>query len=157
MANHTTSEGYYVLDQIMYENLTQPISNNNKDKNNQKESGSKKEDDFNKASIKDLTKFVLPKYTEPQTMVVKNADWIYSFLGFAREEYIIKKQQVPTNIKITLKIDGIGGFNCGELIQVDGVSELYNELGRFRIQNIIHDINLTDGWVTTIDAFWQWV
>ena len=64
---------------------------------------------------------------------------------------------MPTNIKISLKIDGISGINCGELIQVDGVSELYNELGRFRIQNIIHDINLTDGWVTTIDAFWQWV
>ena len=155
MANHTTSEGYYVLDQIMYENLTIPTDS--KDKDNQKESGSKKEDNFNKASIKDLIKFVLPKYTEPQTMVVKNAEWIYSFMGLATEEYTLKKQQVPTNIKVTLKIDGISGFNCGELIQVDGVSELYNELGRFRIQNIIHDINVTDGWVTTIDAYWQWV
>lgn len=157
MANHTTSEGYYVLDQIMYENLTIPTDSKDKDKDNQKESGSKKEDNFNKASIKDLIKFVLPKYTEPQTMVVKNAEWIYSFMGLATEEYTLKKQQVPTNIKVTLKIDGISGFNCGELIQVDGVSELYNELGRFRIQNIIHDINVTDGWVTTIDAYWQWV
>ena len=59
-----------------------------------------------------------------------------------------------TPIEVTLTIDGLSGFSCGEYFHIDGVPETYNRDGVFQITNIKHSIN-NDGWLTTIEAGWR--
>jgi hypothetical protein len=56
-----------------------------------------------------------------------------------------------TPIDITLVIDGINGFNCGEYFKINGVPEIYNQIGVFQITNTKHNI-APEGWRTTIEA-----
>jgi hypothetical protein len=64
-----------------------------------------------------------------------------------------KKNKLPTvsAIDITLTIDGFSGFNCGHYFNIDGIPEIYNQLGVFQIMNTKHNIS-KDGWTTTIEA-----
>jgi hypothetical protein len=54
-------------------------------------------------------------------------------------------------IEITLVIDGINGFNCGEYFRLNGVPEIYNQIGVFQITNTKHSVAI-DGWKTTLEA-----
>ena len=54
-------------------------------------------------------------------------------------------------IEITLTLDGINGFNCGEYFRINGVPEIYNEIGVFQITNTKHSI-APEGWRTTLEA-----
>lgn len=54
-------------------------------------------------------------------------------------------------IDITLVVDGINGFNCGEYFRINGVPEIYNQIGVFQITNTKHSIS-SDGWRTTLEA-----
>ena len=45
----------------------------------------------------------------------------------------------------------MSGFRCGEYIRIDGVPEIYNQIGVFTITNVKHKIEPA-GWTTTIDA-----
>jgi hypothetical protein len=56
-----------------------------------------------------------------------------------------------TFLEITLEIDGISGFSCGEYFQIDGLPEIYNKNGYFQILNVKQGIDET-GWKTTIEA-----
>ena len=56
-----------------------------------------------------------------------------------------------TPIDITLVIDGINGFNCGEYFGINGVPEIYNQIGVFQITNIKHSV-AAEGWRTTLEA-----
>jgi hypothetical protein len=56
-----------------------------------------------------------------------------------------------TPIEITLVIDGINGFNCGEYFGINGVPEIYNQIGVFQITNIKHSV-AAEGWRTTLEA-----
>jgi len=60
-----------------------------------------------------------------------------------------------TNIHVTLTIDGLAGFNCGEYFHIDGLPETYNLLGVFRITNVKHNITDDNGWTTTLDTVWM--
>jgi hypothetical protein len=54
-------------------------------------------------------------------------------------------------IEVTVGIDGMNGFNCGEYFRINGIPEIYNQIGVFQITNIKHNIS-NDGWITTIEA-----
>lgn len=56
-----------------------------------------------------------------------------------------------TPIDVELTIDGMSGFSCGEYFRIDGVPEIYNQIGVFTITNVKHKIEPA-GWTTTIDA-----
>lgn len=63
------------------------------------------------------------------------------------------KKRLPTvsPITVTITIDGFSGFNCGQYFYLDGVPEIYNQLGVFQITNTKHNIS-KDGWTTTLEA-----
>ena len=52
---------------------------------------------------------------------------------------------------MTITIDGISGFSCGEYFNIDGIPEVYNKIGVFQITNTKHNIT-NDGWTTTLEA-----
>ena len=54
-------------------------------------------------------------------------------------------------LEITLEIDGLAGFSCGEYFQIDGLPEIYNRNGYFQILNVKQGID-ENGWKTTIEA-----
>jgi len=54
-------------------------------------------------------------------------------------------------IEVTIGIDGMGGFSCGEYFRINGVPEIYNQIGVFQITNVKHSIS-NDGWITTLEA-----
>lgn len=56
-----------------------------------------------------------------------------------------------TFLEITLEIDGLAGFSCGEYFQIDGLPEIYNRNGYFQILNVKQGID-ENGWKTTIEA-----
>ncbi len=56
-----------------------------------------------------------------------------------------------TPIDITLIIDGINGFNCGEYFRINGIPEIYNQIGVFQITNTKHSVT-PEGWRTTLEA-----
>ena len=56
-----------------------------------------------------------------------------------------------TYLDISLGIDGMGGFSCGEYFHIDGVPEIYNRNGYFQITNVKHGIEGSE-WKTTIEA-----
>jgi len=45
----------------------------------------------------------------------------------------------------------MSGFNCGEYFKIDGVPEIYNQIGVFQITNTKHSV-APDGWKTTLEA-----
>ena len=54
-------------------------------------------------------------------------------------------------IEVSITIDGFSGFTPGQYFNIDGIPEIYNQLGVFQITNTKHNIS-KDGWATTIEA-----
>ena len=88
---------------------------------------------FDKATIKTLV------YTDTET--IKKA---------MAQPYADEKSTL-TPIDITITIDGMSGFSCGEYFRINGVPEIYNEIGVFQITNTKHAVS-NDGWITTLEA-----
>ncbi len=78
----------------------------------------------------------------------------YIFLDKGAIQANINKEKTGsalTYLDITLAIDGISGFSCGEYFQIDGIPEMYNRNGYFQITNVKQGID-ENGWKTTIEA-----
>lgn len=63
-------------------------------------------------------------------------------------------KSILTPIEVTVTIDGMSGFSCGEYFHIDGVSETYNRDGVFQITNIKHSVTDIE-WTTTLEAGWR--
>ena len=102
-----------------------------------------------------------PNYTDiidSKSIKFKFKDGI-KVLIFTDADTIKKKISAPKSdikstlspIEITLTLDGINGFNCGEYFRINGVPEIYNQIGVFQITNTKHSI-APEGWKTTLEA-----
>ena len=56
-----------------------------------------------------------------------------------------------TYLNVTLGIDGMAGFSCGEYFNIEGIPEIYNKNGYFQILNVKQGID-ENGWKTTLEA-----
>jgi hypothetical protein len=87
-------------------------------------------------------------------LVYKDADLIYNavngILGDPNGNPKTKKSTLSP-IEITITIDGFSGFTPGQYFNIDGIPEIYNQIGVFQITNIKHSVQTT-GWDTTIEA-----
>lgn len=82
-----------------------------------------------------------------KVIIFTDADTIKKKLSSPKDD--IKTTLSP--IEITLVIDGINGFNCGEYFRINGVPEIYNQIGVFQITNTKHSV-ASEGWRTTLEA-----
>jgi hypothetical protein len=62
------------------------------------------------------------------------------------------QKSILSPINVSLTIDGFSGFRSGQCFHIDGVPEIYNQLGAFQITNIKHSVSNEEGWLTTIEA-----
>ena len=80
---------------------------------------------------------------------------IYNDKSFLREKMNEaeekKNRPITSPITVTLTIDGFSGFRCGQYFNVDGIPEIYNQIGVFQITNTKHNVS-KEGWKTTIEA-----
>lgn len=79
---------------------------------------------------------------------------IYNDLEFIRTQVKsteTNSKSILTPIEVTITIDGLSGFSCGEYFHIDGVPEMYNHIGVFQITNTKHNIT-PEGWTTTLEA-----
>lgn len=94
-------------------------------------------------------KFESTKPSEaPQTLIYQDYTLVQSNIV---NEYP-DKTSVLTYLECDITIDGLSGFRCGELFNVDGVPEIYNKNGAFQILNIKQSVQSDTGWRTTINA-----
>jgi hypothetical protein len=82
-----------------------------------------------------------------KVLIFTDADTIKKQVSAPKSD--IKSTLSP--IEITLTLDGINGFNCGEYFRINGVPEIYNQIGVFQITNTKHSI-APEGWKTTLEA-----
>lgn len=82
-----------------------------------------------------------------KTLIFTDTDLIRKTIAAPEED----KKSTLTPISVTLVIDGINGFNCGEYFRINGVPEIYNQIGVFQITNIKHNV-AAEGWRTTLEA-----
>lgn len=106
-----------------------------------------------KEQLEELKENITSKYTkflignETKNMVYQDSGLI--------QLYLLPKTTpnslALTYLDITLAIDGMSGFSCGEYFQIEGIPEIYNKNGYFQILNVKQGID-ENGWKTTIDA-----
>jgi hypothetical protein len=90
-------------------------------------------------SAKDLTSLIF----KDEPVVAKN------ILEKQAEDKFKKPTLSP--IDVTITVDGFSGFTPGQYFRVDGIPEIYNQIGVFQITNTKHSIS-SEGWKTTIEA-----
>jgi hypothetical protein len=95
------------------------------------------------------TKFKLnpnDKNSPVYSLIYNDARLVQRYINIKREE-----TTALTFLEITIVIDGLAGFSCGEYFHIDGVPEVYNINGYFQITNVKQAI-AENGWTTTIEA-----
>ena len=80
-------------------------------------------------------------------MIFTDADLIKKYIKAPESD----AKSTLSPIEVTIGIDGMGGFSCGEYFRINGIPEIYNQIGVFQITNVKHSIS-NDGWITTLEA-----
>jgi hypothetical protein len=153
-SNHTTVDGLYSINQIQYDKLLPPTGSFSKYESND-DNSTPYDVDYTTSESDNLINFKLNPNDKKsiQTLVVTNTNYLYTKL-INDKSYFNTDTQVLTNISINFKLDGLSGFNIGETFTTDGVPEMRNKIGEFRINNIQHTMDNQNGWLTTIEADW---
>lgn len=155
-ANHATIDGYYSINQIQYEKLLPPAGGFTQYNSNT--SGDSTVSPDLTISEKDNLisyKLIPTDANSIQTLAVTNTNFLYTNL-LNDENHSNNDTQVLTNISVSFKLDGISGLNIGETFEIDGVPEMRNKIGEWRINNIQHTMDNQNGWITTIEADWTY-
>jgi hypothetical protein len=86
-----------------------------------------------------------------KSLIYKDTAFIQDYIAQSRTESESKKSTLSP-IDVTITIDGFSGFRCGQYFNIDGIPEIYNQIGVFQITNTKHSIQKDGGWTTTIEA-----
>jgi hypothetical protein len=98
------------------------------------------------------TKFVLDKAGKNiKSLIYKDPTFIQDYIAQSQNQSETKKSTLSP-IDVTITIDGFSGFRCGQYFNVDGIPEIYNQIGVFQITNTKHSVDKDGGWTTTIEA-----
>jgi hypothetical protein len=86
-----------------------------------------------------------------KSLIYKDPTFIQDYIVQSHNQSENKKSTLSP-IDVTIAIDGFSGFRCGQYFNVDGIPEIYNQIGVFQITNTKHNIEKSGGWTTTIEA-----
>lgn len=65
---------------------------------------------------------------------------------------LVTQGQIPMPLRISLKLDGIGGLKVGDIFKIDYLPKQYRSKTYFVIEKIDHSVGRS-GWTTDINAF----
>jgi hypothetical protein len=110
-------------------------------------------DEQQKEELDRLKEVITSKYTK-FLIDGKIKNLVYQDSGLI-QLYLLPKTNANslalTYLNITIGIDGMAGFSCGEYFNIEGIPEVYNKNGYFQILNVKQGID-ENGWKTTIEA-----
>ena len=95
--------------------------------------------------------FLLTNSTTSLTPLIFKNSAVISKSIFSKQEEDGQKKPTLSPIDVTITVDGFSGFTPGQYFRVDGIPEIYNQIGVFQITNTKHSIS-SEGWKTTIEA-----
>ncbi len=111
-----------------------------------------KESDKEVQNLEEVLKSKSIKFKSIKNKKSETKTYIFLDTGLIKNLVIPdKKGSALTFLEISLAIDGMAGFSCGEYFQIDGIPEIYNRTGFFQITNVKQGID-DNGWKTTIEA-----
>jgi hypothetical protein len=145
----SNADGYYSINYIDLEAAKETFKDMVK-----KPTQSEPEKEQDETKAKNITEII-----DSKSIKFKRGEKDIKLLIYNDLEFIRKQVKSPdaaqkntlTPIDINIKIDGLSGFSCGEYFNVDGIPEVYNQIGVFQITNTKHSLD-KDGWTTTIEA-----
>jgi hypothetical protein len=151
------ADGYFSVNDMEVTIVKGGLKKEENKKKNQSAAEKKKEEEdkkkFDEEQSKKLKESITTKYVK-----FKNGKGIQNLIyrdGGLVQLYLLPKTPANstalTYLEITLEIDGMAGFSCGEYFQIDGIPEIYNRNGYFQILNVKQGID-ENGWKTTIEA-----
>jgi hypothetical protein len=170
----TNADGYFSVNDMevsIVKKVTEKETKRKKEENDKKEEEAKKSEAAKKARQAELDKEEkdkkeaaekelksLNESINSKSIKFRNGknvqNLIYKDSGLV-QLYMMPKtpsgSSALTFLEITLEIDGLAGFSCGEYFQIDGLPEIYNKNGYFQILNVKQGID-ENGWKTTIEA-----
>jgi len=146
----SNADGFYSINMIDLEAIKKTIDEASKTENVQADTEKKAEENeavnLTEVIEQKSIKFIFSQNVV-KTLIFTDRELIVGALKITEEN----KKSTLTPIDVTITIDGISGFSCGEYFNIDGVPEVYNQIGVFQITNTKH--NLTrEGWTTTLEA-----
>lgn len=151
MSYAINADGYFSVNDmeifIVTEALKKPENSvNTTTKDDEAEKAKKAEDEKLKESIQSkYIKFSVGK--EVKYIVYQDSGLVQLYLL----PKSTKDSVALTYLDISVEIDGMAGFSCGEYFQIEGIPEIYNRNGYFQITNVKQGID-ENGWKTTIEA-----
>jgi len=156
------ADGYYSINNVellvMKEKFqqAQALRAKNIKEEDPKKEATKEAQDLNDViknkSIKFLMNPVSPK--DPITLIYTDSTLIQNKIHKSEKDNADKtgkKKSTLSPIEVTITIDGFSGFRCGQYFNIDGVPEIYNQIGVFQITEISHSVQKSE-WTTTIKA-----
>jgi hypothetical protein len=151
------ADGYFSVNDMEVTIVKETLRIEENKKKNQTDAEKKKaEEDKAKADTEEKKK--LNEAIQSKYIKFKNNNTIQNLIY--KDSGLVQLYMVPktpanstalTYLDITLEIDGMAGFSCGEYFQIDGIPEIYNRNGYFQILNVKQGID-ESGWKTTIEA-----
>ena len=146
----SNADGYYAINTIDLRAIQKTVEEANQTGNVQADTKKEEKEDNEAIDLTEVIKQKSIKYILPngiKTLVFNDRELLVGALKITEEN----KKSTLTPIDVTITIDGTSGFSCGEYFNIDGVPEVYNQIGVFQITNTKH--NLTrEGWTTTLEA-----
>jgi hypothetical protein len=154
------ADGWYSINNVEFKKIKQNLEKAKENDPNKtgvttedqkKEEATTEIEDFNEVIKNQSVNFLIDESTKSnrvETLIYKDRDFIQDYI-----EKSEKKKNKPTTspISVSLTIDGFSGFRCGQYFNLDGIPEIYNQVGVFQITNTKHTVS-KEGWNTTLEA-----
>lgn len=148
------ADGYYSFNNIerkrqekLWNRLTDDKPQNDKTVEDNVSTTKDPKPDVNEIIKNKELKFKLSQSKDPVRLVYRDPQLIQSTIGL---DTTVKS--IVSNIDVSVTIDGFSGFRAGECFHIDGIPEIFNQVGIFQIMNIKHAVNTDEGWTTTLEA-----
>jgi hypothetical protein len=144
----TNADGYFSVNDMEVEIIKRAPKATTDTAGSDEKSKQEIEKELNDSIQSKYIKFLIPSPNGTSTnLIYKDSSLI--------QLYILPKSPAQsmalTYLDISIEIDGMAGFSCGEYFQIEGIPEVYNKNGYFQITNVKQGID-TNGWKTTIEA-----
>jgi hypothetical protein len=154
------ADGWYSINNIEFERIKEKFQQaiaaekNNaqtKTEDTKTEDTTKEEDDLSQIIKDKSVNFLInenPKSKSTVVLVYKDSNLVKKYIN---PEEATKNRPTVSPITVTITLDGFSGFSCGQYFNIDGIPEIYNQIGVFQITNTKHNVT-RDGWTTTLEA-----
>jgi hypothetical protein len=146
----SNADGFFSINMIdlkaLEKNYQDAVKSNTVPEDEKKEETKNEAKNYTDIIAQKSIKFKISK-NNIKPLIFTDVDLIKTYIAAPESD----KKSTLSPIEVSLMVDGINGFSCGEYFKINGVPEIYNQIGVFQITNVKHQVS-SNGWVTSIEA-----